>query len=188
MKVFYFSTIFLLIGIQESYSNQFFNSLSQQLLKACGVVNRLETPTEAYTRLNRKVPGKTNFIPSSDSHFYSVLERVHKGKRLGYLAFAFIEKNKVYIDYVMAKKRRKGYATLLFLELIQKYPEIEEIQSILTGSNKFEYQRALQNQYSHADAIKKTPAYKIRKTIGFPSIMNQDSNLNGPLSLVVTPD
>jgi hypothetical protein len=74
--------------------------------------------------------------------------------------------------YVTPSYRDAGVSTLMLERIVTAYPEITAIRAdALTRTNIYEIEDAVRDGAKLPEAIRKTPAYKIRAQLGFTEIV-----------------
>lgn len=123
-------------------------------------------------------------------------------RQLGHVVFRYRpgqkdlgEENVLYVDEIEGKRRAPdeyhgdvdawkpdGIGTALFAFVLTKYPETEEIRSVLIDDNAVAIRKAIQEgaptwtQEDRLNLLKVTPAYKIRKKFGFTEVVASGGN------------
>lgn len=82
-----------------------------------------------------------------------------------------IEGNSLDIYYLRVKKTHRdfGYSEILFESVLKAHPEVKVVNSSLSGTNEAILLEALKTM-PLKEAIKKTPAYRVRERLGFEKI------------------
>ncbi|MES2855049.1 MAG: hypothetical protein V4692_04255, partial [Bdellovibrionota bacterium] len=83
--------------------------------------------------------------------------------------------------------RGKQISKLLLAKILLSYPETREIRTYLEDDNNLVYRNALVDDLSTLDAVRETPAYKIRNALGFGQIKAFREVNHQKLFLSVTP-
>ena len=92
-------------------------------------------------------------------------------KKVGYIEYT--PKGKVLdIDYVQSYVEKEGVSTAAFGEMLRRQPQAQIIVTRLSMDNKSIAQGFLDQGMSCIDALKETPAYKVRAKFGFTKILN----------------
>jgi hypothetical protein len=107
-------------------------------------------------------------------------KRKDDGRELGDLITSYDKDKKILRIISMSGKEResvvdewkpKGIGSALLAYMLTKYPAAEQIDSTLfLGSNNEIYYVGIRGELSPEDALKLTPAYKIRKKFGYSVI------------------
>lgn len=66
---------------------------------------------------------------------------------------------------------RQYIGTYMMAKILYDHPDVEVIKSTLFDSNFNQYNNQIQHGASHIDALKTTPAYKIRARFGYTEIV-----------------
>jgi hypothetical protein len=136
-----------------------------------------------FTTLNAKLPGRTVFVPASQSgSSYDQIRRVVGDRTIGLLSFGHAKKAVVFVDHVTVQPehQRKGVSALLYLELLRLHPDTREIRTELGGVNEAAIHRHLPPSPTRAQilhALRQTPAYKVRAKLGFGRIVEESTTL-----------
>lgn len=143
---------------------------------------KTESPAAMYARLREQNPGQ--MIEKISTHTinnnpYSVgyLKSLDLSKNpQGRIEFSIdLNSQTLKITRVDANIRQRGIAQMLYARLLEIHPNIKRIETSFSfkETNFFEYQKAIESGKSPLDALKETPAYKIRKKIGFGKIVEK---------------
>jgi len=92
------------------------------------------------------------------------------GQRLGYLGFELRGRTTINIEdlYVEEEFRRRGLSEAMMAEILRRNPLVDRIETdSLVATNGKVLKKALKKGYSCKDAIRATPAYQMRKRLGF---------------------
>ncbi len=76
------------------------------------------------------------------------------------------------VGVVNANNYRKGLSEFMMAEVVKRHPRVREIESTLAMDNLAAAKSALGTGVSCVEAIKQTPAYKMRAKLGFTQILN----------------
>jgi hypothetical protein len=78
--------------------------------------------------------------------------------------------NQLHIDFMYSARSGEGVGQTLFEALLRQHPQTQRVSTTLTLDNLHELQSALAQGMSCEDAIRSTPAYKIRARAGFATL------------------
>lgn len=137
----------------------------------------LEKKTKKETKRAIKEVKKTlGFKPRYKLAKYGVtMLEAESSRTVGSLEFYFPKPGVLAIDDLAVKEeyRRKGVSEALFAKVLREHPEIEEIRSdALVQTNEKAIQKELKRGGSCRDAIKATPAYRMRARFGFTELVS----------------
>ncbi len=76
------------------------------------------------------------------------------------------------VEVLNVNNHRKGLSEYMMAEILKRHPRLRELRSTLAMDNQSIAQKALSSGLSCAEAIKSTPAYKMRARLGFTQIAN----------------
>lgn len=98
-----------------------------------------------------------------------------RGRRLAYADYYFYDREdrttlKVMNIQVERTVRKKGLSKLILAKILELNPQITEIVSSLIQDNEKIFYAYLNQGNSVVEAIKQTPAYKVRANLGFSKI------------------
>lgn len=122
-----------------------------------------------YERLNSQLPGKTKF-----ERGFIYRKDPRNGYEIGHIKVTPVGPGEIEVISVSVKDeyRKKGIATLLYLEALKLYPDSKAITGDLMGKNEsiyFEGRNRL--GLSVEDALRRAPSVKIRMKLGFTKII-----------------
>ncbi len=81
-----------------------------------------------------------------------------------------VSQNQLHIDLMYSARSGEGVGQTLFEAILRQHPQTQRISTTLSLDNLHELQRALAQGMSCEDAIRSTPAYKIRARAGFANL------------------
>lgn len=76
------------------------------------------------------------------------------------------------IEVLNVNNHRKGLSEYMMAEILKRHPRLRELRTTLAMDNKSIAQKALSSGLNCTEAIKSTPAYKMRAKLGFTQIAN----------------
>ena len=134
-------------------------------------------------RLGRQLKISLN-DPSPDSkspvkRFKLALKPATEGGSLGVMIFRYdSNENTLHVDNitVYSEYKRNGVSLALLEEAVKINPDTKVITSSLSTENEEIFLNALSQGLSPLDSVQETPAYKIRKALGFSEIINFDGS------------
>ena len=152
------------------------------VLKKCWAALWEPKLTEIKPELNEQVRARAKAkIAQIQSHLGCTL-KVEKNRQLdeitafdsqnaemGYIQYT-VGTNTLKIRYIESHVVKKDVATLLLAKALEINPHVTRIQGYFTETNYEVYARALARGAKPLAAAKLTPAYKIRKALGFSKI------------------
>lgn len=71
---------------------------------------------------------------------------------------------------VKESERRKGLAKMMFAKFLMKHPEVNVITGALGSEAEIDFWKDVKAGKSFEDAIRNTPAYKLRSAFGFTEL------------------
>lgn len=86
------------------------------------------------------------------------------------------------IEYlnVDERHRRRGLGRMLLARAVLEHPEVTVIEGELHGANFDEFRNAMALGLEPLDAIRRTPAYRMRRALGFGRIDLERTDFAGP--------
>ena len=81
-----------------------------------------------------------------------------------------VERNQLHIDFMFSGRTGEGVGQTLFEALLRRHPQTQRISTNLSLDNLHQLNTALARGLSCEDAIRTTPAYKIRARAGFAAL------------------
>lgn len=99
------------------------------------------------------------------------------GKKIGHLSFIITPRGALKIIHagVKEKYRRNGVSEALLAKILKEHPEIVSVDAhTLVDTNEQVMLKALSQGLSCKEALKATPAYRMRARFGFTEITNYD--------------
>ncbi len=120
------------------------------------------------------------------------VSELHKGKtklvtvhnkneqQIAYAEFSFPEKDVIKIGQidVLPAYWKNGISKLIIARIIEDNPQVKEIKTQLADRNEKVFNDFRDMGYSVLDAIKETPAYKVRAALGFSKIKEYEHREN----------
>ncbi len=94
------------------------------------------------------------------------------GRLVGSMDYRIFSNGKMEMTYIFSSVRQAGVSKALFARALLEHPEVVEIKSYLADVNAEIYYEGIESGLSSIDALKNTPAYKIRASIGFTRIIH----------------
>jgi hypothetical protein len=104
-------------------------------------------------------------------YFFDGFKRELDGKTVGEVHYRFTEKTKgLFIADMHVSLKKKHISLILLADIIKRHPGTARIRTTIGLDNYKIFQEAYGKTSSLEEAIKATPAYKIRKRLGFSKI------------------
>lgn len=118
--------------------------------------------------------GEFGYQPKIVSHGETIFLQDPTGQTLAYCDSHFdaaIRVLKIGVVRVAKPFRRFNLYKLMFATLLERTPDAEFIDSVIGDTNEFIYMNALLSGIPRAEAIRETPAFKIRAALGFGTLV-----------------
>jgi GNAT superfamily N-acetyltransferase len=135
-------------------------------------------PKKEMKRALKEVKENLGFKPKIISQRNRVEMRDPDGHQVGYVTYYLHKKDEVLeIDFVSVREdyRKNGVGEALFAQVLRQHPEIKEIETeVLVDTNEKVLKKALDAGLSCKDAIRATPAYRIRARFGFTELVRYE--------------
>jgi GNAT superfamily N-acetyltransferase len=139
--------------------------------------------------LGENLPLKAVVDESAGGHLRIQYLDPESGQRVAKVACMIDADKKLSIMSVKVEEgfRGQGISTRLYREILRSHPDILEIEGNLAEDNEAIYRKAIAEGKSHLEALKETPAYKVRAKLGFGLIDESQSvvDAKGQVDLVV---
>lgn len=100
----------------------------------------------------------------------NIVSPSNPNERIGTVTYK-IEHGELEMDMNIPKQyQRRGTSGILFNSVMKEHPEVTSIKAMLVEDNAHVYDRLLAEGRTPLEAIKQTPAYKIREKLGYGRI------------------
>lgn len=128
----------------------------------------------------QKLAGRSNIkvtfsfsesVTKDDFYYFNSYEAVMKGEKIGEILFKYYkDKKTLFVSLLETRLKNQGIGLGLFAKVLSQFPEIEKITTVLGRDNFLAFEKAKRKNLSDLDAIKETPAFKIRRRLGYSTI------------------
>lgn len=129
-----------------------------------------------------KVATKLGYLPES-RHLKGVqgtkdeiqlLDR--EGKLIGYFQYQMLGRRLMVksVNIGQQENQRKGLSEYLFSRALARHPETDSVTAELAHDNAGQFYKARREGLSCEDAIRTTPAYRLRTKFGFTKLLQVD--------------
>lgn len=167
--MFSFIKVFFYIGLFATVGEQVF---AEQLCSSNFLVNR--QTNIVYKEFANTVPGKSSETVKNTRdgfYFFDGFKRELDGRTIGEIHYKYTSKSRtIFISDMHIQMKRKRISLILLADIIKKYPETVHIKTSIGLDNYRIFEKEYELVKDTVKALKKTPAYKIRKRLGFSKI------------------
>lgn len=139
-------------------------------------------PQEFMSEFDDVIPGQFLYHEkeTTDGFFYfERFQRVEEGHVLGEIYFRYTEATrKLFISDLHVTQKKNRIGSLLVSRMLLRYPQTRGIRTNLGLDNFREFIRHKDLGFSDIEALKLTPAYKMRKKFGFGKIKEESIDID----------
>jgi hypothetical protein len=132
--------------------------------------------------LEKTIPGKFVFTEKATTdgfYYFEKFDRVDQSNILGTILFKFYPKDKLlFISELKVKLKQKRIGSMLISKILTEYPKTKTLKSVLGLDNFTVFLKNKKLGLSDIKALKQTPAYKIRKRLGFEKIKKKTLDID----------
>lgn len=136
------------------------------------LLESLDNSTPGYFE---KVTNKTN-----DGFFYfDGFRRVDETQKLGEILYKYFKKSDtLFISNLHVEIKGARIGSVLLAKVLSEFPYVSKVKTVLGLDNFNAFMLAREMGLSDIDALKMTPAYKMRKKMGFRTINRKSIDID----------
>ena len=144
---------------------------------------RSSDPGRVFADYKERLPGVR--VSSSGDRFSAFNQA---GETIGYIEYHLGESRRlleISHSWTSPAMRGKGVNTMLFARVLSQHPTIERIATSLAEENIAIFKSAIKLGAKPLEALEATPAYKVRKKLGFGRVVRDESYITSEAAALV---
>jgi len=139
-------------------------------------------PRVFINQFDSAVPGEFNKVENITNDgffFFDGYRRIDNDKTLGEILYKYYDQTEtLFISDLHVKVKNQKIGSMLLAKVLSDYPYVTKVKTVLGLDNFNAFMLAKENGLSDIKALKRTPAYKMRKKMGFKKIDKESIDID----------